>query len=460
MCIPADFVCDMRADCAHGEDERGCPTRPPLPPTPVIHCDHDEAYCHDHSGCYMKAARCDGVEDCYDASDEAGCEVKPVKCDVKKMFQCPTTKQCIPLNFKCNGKKDCWDGEDEKNCGRPVVECLPPPFGFNCTLQGKCLTQDKLCDRRQDCLDRSDEEHRSCGLTNRVKNLKHALSESGSSAFLSWGHPENVTLENVMGYIVAMYHETTGRVVHKKLQEITTHYNVTGLKRCHRYRFAVALNNRKVKKDDDNLFTSTERIVLEKEPGDPRNVAVEETIAGDILRWEEDDVETECYLNYVVADRKLVCNNGRAPVDIKGPDEDVVHIDRILRDLDKVFKCQIQITYVYEGKKPSLKTSPAFYYPKHADTGKHTKKRKKTLIWAIPVALVLCACVFGLVLMVYKYRRLQLSFLNFAARSNYTRTENDFDDDDDDNMMIVGFRSGEEAPMINRFSDDDPLVVG
>ena len=112
-----------------------------------------------------------------------------------------------------------------------------------------------------------------------------------------------------------------------------------------------------------------------------------------------------------------------------------------------IHNCIIHLTYAYEGGKPLLALqSKPFIYPSNAKakTGKHTGKggsKSKTLVWVIPVALVLAACLLGLALMVYKYRRLQHSFLAFAARSSYTRQENDFDDDDDDNM-VVGFRSG------------------
>ena len=107
-------------------------------------------------------------------------------------------------------------------------------------------------------------------------------------------------------------------------------------------------------------------------------------------------------------------------------------------------ECTIKLSYYYGRDKVLTQTSEPFYYPGGARKHKRRHKKAKTFIWAIPVALVLVACLFGLLLMVYKYRRLQHSFLAFAARSSYTRQENDFDDDDDDNM-VVGFRSGNDA---------------
>ena len=63
-------------------------------------------------------------------------------------------------------------------------------------------------------------------------------------------------------------------------------------------------------------------------------------------------------------------------------------------------------------------------------------------MWAIPVALVALALVLGLGVMVYKYRRLQYSFLAFAARGSYTRHEDMEDGDELDDNMIVEFRTG------------------
>ena len=67
----------------------------------------------------------------------------------------------------------------------------------------------------------------------------------------------------------------------------------------------------------------------------------------------------------------------------------------------------------------------------------HGPTKSKTLIWAIPVALVVLILVFALVIMIYKYRTLQRSFLAFAHRG-YRRTGEDDDDDD----VAVTFHQG------------------
>jgi len=456
----------MYSDCPEGDDEVNCafPTRAPPPPPTPLHCTASQAYCHDHRGCYEKAAHCDGMEDCLDASDEQHCKVRPTSCKATE-FQCPGTVDvvCILKTEKCNGIKDCYDGADEKDCHKVETKCYPAPFGFNCTkLNGICLLQDALCNKKQDCDDRSDEEHPSCTRTNRVRGLKHTHT-GDTHILLTWDHPANVSIADAKdGYIVAKYHENTGSVWKKKIGLNMLSFNMTGLHKCHTYRFGVALNNKKVKLLDDNLFTTTQ-IVMESPPAQPRNVKISNTKVGDVLTWDEDDMETPCFANYRVTKRIVNCGKGDANPVIHSQK---VLLDRVLDDLQHTSKCTLDFTYVYKLNKIIHRRSTEFFYPPkdgghakhHASTGGKGKKGK-TYVWAIPVALVLTACVAGFALMVYKYRRLQLSFLNFAARSNYTRTENDFDEDDDDNM-IVGFRSGEDAPMINRFSDDDPLVVG
>ena len=118
------------------------------------------------------------------------------------------------------------------------------------------------------------------------------------------------------------------------------------------------------------------------------------------------------------------------------------------------YRCQIVIDYLPEGGAEGevfSATSLPFTMTKKKSTpssGGHTggtggtssgSKKNKTMMWAIPVALVVLAMFLGLSVMVIKYRRLQHSFLAFAARGNYTRQEDDLDDEDN---MVVGFHAG------------------
>ncbi len=64
------------------------------------------------------------------------------------------------------------------------------------------------------------------------------------------------------------------------------------------------------------------------------------------------------------------------------------------------------------------------------------KSSKSTLVWAIPVTLVVLILVVALVIMVTKYRSLQRSFMAFANRG-YSRA------DEEDEDVAVTFRTGE-----------------
>lgn len=112
------------------------------------------------------------------------------------------------------------------------------------------------------------------------------------------------------------------------------------------------------------------------------------------------------------------------------------------------YRCHIVIDYkADEGSRVFSVLSNIFTITKkkapksggHTGTSGGKSKGTKTMMWAIPVALVVLALFAGLGVMVYKYRRLQHSFLAFAARGNYTRQEDDFEDDDN---MVVGFHAG------------------
>ena len=104
-------------------------------------------------------------------------------------------------------------------------------------------------------------------------------------------------------------------------------------------------------------------------------------------------------------------------------------------------KCSVVIVYLSKSRDGAelIKTSDLF--DTNSPQAKASKKQN-TIAWAIPVALVVIALVVGLLLMAYKYRRLQNSFLAFAARGGYSRQMDDYADDDDDDNMGVAFHSG------------------
>ena len=105
------------------------------------------------------------------------------------------------------------------------------------------------------------------------------------------------------------------------------------------------------------------------------------------------------------------------------------------------YKCSVVIVYLSMAPDGGNLTRTSESFDINSPQAKASKKRN-TLVWAIPVALVVIALVVGLLLMAYKYRRLQNSFLAFAARGGYSRQMDDYADDDDDDNMGVAFHAG------------------
>jgi suppressor of tumorigenicity protein 14 len=89
------------------------------------------------SGEQVKASdKCDGYEDCSDASDEAGCAT----------FACADGSSTIPVKDKCDAFEDCSDGSDEVGCTNL----------FECGDGEKVLVTDK-CDGHEHCSNGADE---------------------------------------------------------------------------------------------------------------------------------------------------------------------------------------------------------------------------------------------------------------------------------------------------------------
>ncbi|XP_054087671.1 basement membrane-specific heparan sulfate proteoglycan core protein isoform X23 [Zeugodacus cucurbitae] len=142
-CLSLDLKCDGVEDCVDATDELDCPGIEPDV------CQPNEYRCR-AGNCIPSERRCDGVPDCSDRDDEdASC-----RCAYNQ-FRC-NNGDCVSGNAQCNSYRDCRDGSDEEQCSEPAygVACTSSQFRCN---NGQCINAAARCDGYTDCADSSDE---------------------------------------------------------------------------------------------------------------------------------------------------------------------------------------------------------------------------------------------------------------------------------------------------------------
>ncbi|XP_061841495.2 suppressor of tumorigenicity 14 protein-like [Nerophis lumbriciformis] len=145
LCVDSGLRCDGVDDCGDASDEDDCA------------CQASHMRCQ-NGRCKPKFWACDGVDDCGDNSDERDCGT----CTSSE-FRCGNGR-CVPSAVVCDGKEDCTDGSDESKCVKSAAaKTTCSDYSFRCK-DGRCVNKvNPECDDKDDCEDASDEEACECG---------------------------------------------------------------------------------------------------------------------------------------------------------------------------------------------------------------------------------------------------------------------------------------------------------
>ncbi|XP_045114753.1 sortilin-related receptor-like isoform X2 [Portunus trituberculatus] len=123
MCVSLDLLCNGMGNCfdASDEDETLCPQTT----TPQSTCPLNTFRCVSSSRCIVSWWRCDGYPECEDASDEQDC-IYGLQCGRDKIF-CLSDRTCLEASQRCDGVMDCSDNTDEMDCPTTTPDITTPP---------------------------------------------------------------------------------------------------------------------------------------------------------------------------------------------------------------------------------------------------------------------------------------------------------------------------------------------
>ncbi|GFT68702.1 vitellogenin receptor, partial [Nephila pilipes] len=197
-CIDETLVCDKRADCEDGSDEKNC--------SKIVPCDEGRFTCRDGTCIYIHEV-CDGHKDCEKGEEELNCTLAADQCTSEEYF-CSNNSRCISKRWICDGDNDCGDAEDENpdNCTRRIKPNLPPLKNckeFSCSISGECIPWSKVCDKVKDCVDHMDEGPlcaKACSDNNGGCSQRCQKTPSGTKCFCFHGYSlsyDGVTCKDV-----------------------------------------------------------------------------------------------------------------------------------------------------------------------------------------------------------------------------------------------------------------------
>ncbi|SPP86795.1 putative vitellogenin receptor isoform X2 [Drosophila guanche] len=155
-CLAAELKCNGIDNCPGGEDELNCPVSARFASyrrLPARNCSLSQYMCQRDRSCIPIEFQCDGKSDCADSSDELdGCSTQSAASCSGHL--CPNGRCLQRKQWLCDGVDDCGDGSDEHGC---VDLCKPQLGKFMCRNKEQCLQLAQVCNGHSDCMDGSDE---------------------------------------------------------------------------------------------------------------------------------------------------------------------------------------------------------------------------------------------------------------------------------------------------------------